>query len=144
MRSSISACPGCPDSLPSREPTADLYSGVLMPEHYLAKLLNSRPEFEKHAETPPDAVYKTPYLPESDDLALICRLGDPELLSCSVFRPRMGSGGVFVIRDGDGALFSVEAGDNLTFAAVMGYFAKLVANCRYAADIFENLDDPDE
>lgn len=115
-----------------------------MPEHYAIRLKNSRPEFERDDSTLPESIFKIPFLPGPDDPSPVCKLGDPAILSCSVFRDESRGGGVFVVRDLDDILFSASAADNLTYAIAMAYFGRMVADCRYAADIFENLDDPDE
>ena len=115
-----------------------------MPEQYAIRLKNSRPEFEKDDSALPDSILKIPFLGAVDDPAPVCRLGDPALLCCSVFRDNSCGGGVFVVRDQDEVLFSCLAADNLTYAIAMAYFARMVADCRYGADIYENMDNPDE
>lgn len=72
------------------------------------------------------------------------RLGDPALLHCAVFRSIQGAGGFFAVHDAGGPLFTAVAKSNLAFAAGLGHFGRMLSYARYAADIFENMDDPDD
>lgn len=76
-------------------------------------------------------------------LAVVSRMGDPDLLHCAVQRGEA-AGGVFALSDRDGPLFSAVAENNLTFALGLGFFGELVANARYGVDVFENLEEPDD
>lgn len=74
----------------------------------------------------------------------VSRMGDPGLLHCAVFRRVEGHGGFFAIHDQDGLLFTAVAESNLAYALAQGFFGGMVSEARYGADIFENMDDPDE
>ena len=75
---------------------------------------------------------------------LVARLGDPELVHCAVWRQVDGAGGLFVLHDRDGAaLLMAEAGNNLVWAHGLAHFGRLVAEARYGADIYENMDEED-
>ncbi len=74
----------------------------------------------------------------------VSRMGDPGLLHCAVFRRGEGNGGFFALHDRNGLLFAAVAESNLTFALAQGFFGRVGSEARYGADIFENMDDPDE
>ncbi len=69
-------------------------------------------------------------------------LGDDNKIWCAVYREQ--SGGMFIIRDFDHVLLVARAKNNMTFLAGLNYFAGIVSNSRYGADIFEHNDDEDE
>lgn len=77
-------------------------------------------------------------------LAVVSRMGDPDLLQCVVLRREGAPGGVFRLEDATGPLLAAVAEDNLALALGMGHFGELVANARYGVDVFENMEDPDE
>ncbi len=70
-------------------------------------------------------------------------LGDDNKLWCEVYRAPGQSGGVFIMRDFDDALIVAKADDNMSFLRGLDFFAQIVSNSRYGADIFENADDED-
>lgn len=74
---------------------------------------------------------------------LTTRLGDPDLLHCAVYRRTDGPGGLFVLHDGDGRLCAALAESNLAYGLGLAHMGRLVADARYGADIFEDLDDHD-
>ncbi|WP_300858235.1 hypothetical protein [uncultured Desulfovibrio sp.] len=82
--------------------------------------------------------------PLPDPLAVVSRMGDPDLLQCVVLRREDAPGGVFRLEDASGPLLAAVAEDNLALALGMGHFGELVANARYGADVFENMEEPDE
>ncbi len=82
--------------------------------------------------------------PLPSPLAVVSRMGDPDLLQCVVLRREGAAGGVFRLEDATGPLLAAVAEDNLALALGMGHFGELVANARYGVDVFENMEDPDE
>lgn len=76
-------------------------------------------------------------------LAVVSRMGDPDLLQCVVLRREDAPGGVFRLEDATGPLLAAVAEDNLALALGMGHFGELVANARYGVDVFENLEGSD-
>lgn len=82
--------------------------------------------------------------PLPSPLAVVSRMGDPDLLQCVVLRREGAPGGVFRLEDATGPLLAAVAEDNLALAQGMGHFGELVANARYGVDVFENMEDPDE
>ena len=70
------------------------------------------------------------------------QLGDPELMHCSVYRKRNVSGAIFIMQALDN-LFIAQTESNLIFSLACGHFAELVANIRYGADIWEEMDGQD-
>lgn len=70
-------------------------------------------------------------------------LGDPELLSCSAYRKKDAAGGVFLLR-GLHPLLIAKADSNLAFTMALGRFAGIVANARYASDIWNEMDGSDD
>lgn len=113
-------------------------------EQYRIEIENGLMRYVVIEEALPSGILEIPYLPKDSDLSIVCRLGDPDLLNCSVFRSAKGSGGLFVMREGENPLFVAKAASNLAYSLAMGHFGKLVADARYACDIFLNLEDPDE
>lgn len=84
-------------------------------------------------------------LPEArDGLETVCRMGDPELLECLVYRRENAPGGIFALRDKSGPLFTAVAESNLLYAKALALFGEMTANARYGADVFENLEEPDD
>lgn len=77
-------------------------------------------------------------------LAVVGRMGDPDLLQCVVLRREDAPGGVFRLEDANGPLLAAVAENNLAFALGMGRFGEPVANARYGVDVFENMEEPDE
>ncbi len=71
------------------------------------------------------------------------RLGDPELLACHVYRKTDVPGGLFVMQ-AQSPLFIAHTDSNLVFSLACGYFAKIVENTRYAADIWEEMEGLDD
>ncbi len=71
-------------------------------------------------------------------------LGDDNKIWCEVYRVQGQSGGIFIVRDFDDTLIIAKADDNMSFLKSLDFFAKIVSNTRYAADIFENADDEEE
>lgn len=82
--------------------------------------------------------------PLPSPLAVVSRMGDPDLLQCVILRREGAPGGVFRLEDATGPLLAAVAEDNLALALGMGHFGELVANARYGVDVFENMEDPDE
>lgn len=82
--------------------------------------------------------------PLPSPLAVVGRMGDPELLQCVVLRREGAPGGVFRLEDANGPLLAAVAENNLALALGMGHFGELVANVRYGVDVFENMEEPDE
>lgn len=115
-----------------------------MSERYLLSLKKSSLVFSESKIELPEAIFAVPFLPPDDTIWIVCRLGDPRLLSCSVFKRADIPGGVFVARDDEGPLYAAVAPDNLTYAAALGYFGELTSCCRYGVDIYENLEETDE
>ncbi len=70
-------------------------------------------------------------------------LGDDNKIWCEVYRAHGHSGGIFIVRDFDDALIVAQASDNMSFLRGLDFFAGIVSNSRYGADIFENADDTD-
>ncbi len=68
-------------------------------------------------------------------------LGDDNKIWCEVFRGQGQSGGFFILRDFDDTLIVARASDNITFLAGLNFFAGIVSNSRYSADIFEHNED---
>lgn len=89
----------------------------------------------------PDAWFTGETGPE--DYAIICRMGDPELMECVVWRRADKPGGIFQARSED-TYFIAEAPTNLAYALALSFFGQLVANARYGVDIFENLGETDD
>ncbi len=71
-------------------------------------------------------------------------LGDDNKLWCEVYRAHKQSGGMFLVRDFDEVLMVANTNNNMSFLHGLDFFAKIVSNSRYAADIFENADVDDE
>lgn len=69
-------------------------------------------------------------------------LGDPELMHCSVYRKRNVAGAIFVMQALD-SLFMAQTDSNLIFSMACGHFADMVANIRYGADIWEEMEGTD-
>lgn len=103
---------------------------------------NRRPVFLPREDAPLLRALDAGELP--DGYAPVARLGDPDLLHCVVCRRADGPGGCFLLEDGSGPLMAVAAETNLAYTLGLGRFGRLVADARYAADIFENGGDDDE
>lgn len=71
-------------------------------------------------------------------------LGDDNLLDCLVMRKEEGAGGIFIVEDDMEALMAVVAETNLAYVEGLNHFAEMVAQARYAADIYENNGEEDE
>ncbi len=71
-------------------------------------------------------------------------LGDDNLLDCLVMRKEEGAGGLFIIEDDMEALIAVVAETNLAYVEGLNHFAEMVAQARYAADIYENNDEDED
>ncbi len=105
-----------------------------VPEFYTLRVADGRLHF-----APRDAEAPLP-----SPLAVVSRMGDPDLLQCVVLRREGAPGGVFRLEDATGPLLAAVAEDNLALALGMGRFGELVANARYGVDVFENMEEPDE
>ncbi len=70
-------------------------------------------------------------------------LGDDNKIWCEVYRAQGQSGGFFILRDFDDVLMVAKAHDNIAFLAGLNFFAGIVSNSRYGADIFEHNEDED-
>lgn len=77
-------------------------------------------------------------------LAIVQRMGDPDLLECVVLRREASPGGVFRLENANGPLLAAIAADNLAFALGLGFFGELTANARYGVDVFENMEEPND
>ncbi len=71
-------------------------------------------------------------------------LGDDNKIWCTVYRAQGMGGGIFIMRDFDEVLIIAKAQDNMTFLSGLEFFAGIVSNSRYGADIFEHVDDDEE
>lgn len=115
-----------------------------MSEIYQIEIKNGAPEFVPGAEAP-DWALAPKFNPDSArGCKVVCRMGDPELVHCAVFQMRDKPGGIFVVYDRTGLLFVAIAPSNLAFAIGQGYFGSMTANARYGADVFENMEIPDD
>lgn len=117
-----------------------------MPETYLVKFAKGRLNFSPADLNLPDAVSAAKFNPDSlpAGYAIVCRMGDPDLLHCIVWQQTGQSGGIFTLRDRNGILFAANAASALDYAAALGYFGELTANARYGVDVFENMEEPDD
>ncbi len=71
---------------------------------------------------------------------VVCAMGDENLLFCTALRKNEGVGGIFVLAEGDTLLLVAVAENTLSYVEGLGHYAGLVAQPRYAVDIFENVD----
>jgi hypothetical protein len=71
-------------------------------------------------------------------------MGDENLLVCLAMRKDEGAGGIFVLEDTDSVLYVAVAESNLAYAEGLNHFAEIVAQTRYAVDIFDEVDEEDE
>lgn len=115
-----------------------------MSEIYQIEIKNGTCEFVAGGNAPDWAL-----APKFDPAAakgckIVCRMGDPDLVHCAVFQMRDKPGGIFVVYDKTGLLFVTIASTNLAFAVAQGYFGAMTANARYGADVFENMEIPDD
>ena len=76
--------------------------------------------------------------------AVQAALGDEELLHCLVLRREEGPGGLFILEDDMDTLLAVVAESNLAYAESLNHFAEMVAQARYAADMYESKDEDGE
>lgn len=77
-------------------------------------------------------------------LAVVCRMGAPDVAHCVIFRFDDKPGGVFAMHDSDGFLFAAVAETNLAYALAKGFFGRLTATARYGVDVFEHLEDDND
>lgn len=75
---------------------------------------------------------------------VVCRMGDPDLIHCAVYAEQNRPGGIFCVYGKNGLLFVATAATELVFAIAQGFFGELTANARYGADVFENMEIPDD
>lgn len=117
-----------------------------MPEIYTLQIENGRLVFAPFTEEVPECVLENKFNPDAapKDIAIACRMGDPDLAHCVVYRRESAPGGYFSLRDKTGLLFAAIAQTNLIFALAVGYFGDVVSNARYGVDIFENMEEPDD
>lgn len=92
----------------------------------------------------PESVASATFQPSSPNLAIQCRMGDPDLLQCVVWREEGNPGGYFAIFEKKKLLFVAIAATGIERALALGYFGALVANARYGVDVFENMEEPDD
>ncbi len=71
-------------------------------------------------------------------------LGDDNKVWCEVYRSAEKNGAIFCLKDFNETILVAHARTNLAFIHALQYFANIVSTSRYAADIFENMDDFDD
>lgn len=115
-----------------------------MSEIYNFELKDDKPCFTSREIGLPDCVRDGTLPRPGDNLEIVCRMGDPDLLQCLVYKREKNSGGIFAIRDKSGPLFAAAAESDLAYAHALGYFGALTANARYGVDVYENMEEPDD
>lgn len=115
-----------------------------MAEIYTMGLEGGRPAFVPRAGGVADCIIAGKPGRQNDGPAIISRMGDPDLLQCVTYREPGRPGAVFAIWEKDALLFCAVAESDLLYAAGQGYFGHMVANARYGADVFENMEEPDD
>ncbi|MBQ3059178.1 MAG: hypothetical protein IJD16_02545 [Desulfovibrio sp.] len=114
-----------------------------MSEVYTLRIKGTGLEFEERQDAFMEKWMEEPStMPEG--YFLETGLGHDDLLTCNVWHRQEGAGGCFFLFDADGdPLLAAVAESNLAYAMGMAYFAKMTAEVRYAADIYESLDPAD-
>ncbi|MDO5484123.1 MAG: hypothetical protein Q4F27_04365, partial [Desulfovibrionaceae bacterium] len=118
-----------------------------MPEIYTLKMEGAALVFEPRTDAlaadvlNADAASRLANLPEGWSLAAC--MGDPELLYCVAWRSP--AGGCFCLYEADNVpLLAAVAESALAYAQGLAHFGRLVAEPRYAVDMYENLDGDDD
>ena len=117
-----------------------------MPETYMINFEQGKIVFNNSAESLPNWVLNPKFDPDAADreYALVSRMGDPEQLHCVIYRKKEAAGGLFSVFFASENLFAATTPSNLDFAAACGFFGEMTANARYGADVFENMELPDD
>ena len=117
-----------------------------MNEYYTLQTKDGKLNFEPTSITIPSWLTEHRFIPERAEqgVSLASRMGDPDQIHCIVYRKEHVAGGNFALFFASSFLFAALARDNLSFALGMGFFGELTANARYGADVFENMELPDD
>lgn len=117
-----------------------------MPETYTITPVDGNVSLEIRENDLPPALLRSDFRPDQTikGIELTARFGDPNLLECLVWRRNKMPGGIFIVREKGAVLFGAVADSALAYALGLGYFGELTANARYGADIFENMEEPDD
>lgn len=117
-----------------------------MSESYTLQIKDGKLLFAECANPAPEWLKSHSFSPAKVEsgVSLASRMGDPEGLNCVAYRKTGVDGGNFAIFFGSSFLFAANADANLAFALGLGFFGELTANARYGADVFENMELPDD
>lgn len=117
-----------------------------MAELYTINIMGSGIGFESRSGETPEYAKASRFDPQKapKDIALVCRMGSPDLAHCVIFRQEGKPGGVFAMHEQDQLLFVAIAESELAYALAKGFFGNLAASARYGVDIFEATDGEDD
>lgn len=110
-----------------------------MAENYSIGVAGSGITFEPLDKPLPEVATSTAFDPAKapKDLAVVCRMGAPDLLHCVIFRWEGRAGGIFALHEQGKVLFAAIAETELAYTLAKGFFGELVASTRFGVDIFE-------
>lgn len=114
-----------------------------MAENYSISVSGSEISFSESADKIPDFVASSVFDPQKmpKDVAIVCRMGQPDLAHCIIYRYAHKAGGIFAMHEQGELLYAAVAHTNLAYSLAKGFFGNLTAATRYGVDIFEAADD---